>query len=946
MIYTFGNCALNAHEYTLYRSGSTIPLAPKVFALLLYLIQHRGHVVSKQELFDHAWNDTDPTDAALNYCVMQARRAIGDDGDAQQYIQTVRGLGYRFLHKVEECATIPSEPPEATPTPWLPPPSDWPSSLSPFLGRDRELHVLHTALTQVAQGHGQVITLSGEAGMGKSRLVAEFQHQLRAKNVICLTAYCLPYGQTQPYLPVRALLQQLCGLSPEYLQEITPPTLATRLCEWALNPVMDTPYILHLLNRCDSLCGLNGIHAAIIRLHTFDLLRHMFVRAGQQRLLVVVIEDVHWIDKTSEAWLTALLANLTNTRILFLLTCRPEYQPGWPECAWAQTLRLAPLAADSSRTLLQATLPPHHFPEPVVSRMIRHAHGLPWWLEQMPRVIAEQSHSAVILPVPDTLEAALRLCLRGLSKGALRVLQGAAVIAQPFSLALVSIALEQQSAVISNSLGELQRRRLCIQETPESPYAIRHALVQEAVYNSLSTRARHWLHRQVGKAIETVYADRLADMWEGLAYHYARGQQPGKAIHYALQAAERAITHYAHYEAHALLQYARQYNVPELSEHARASSHGKICFQVTRSLHALGESRQVRQMLQAKPWRLLRQQDIFPPGQEDLLYSHIATQGGEWQQALEHAQHALTQTNGCQESATSGQAHHIVAMANYWLGNPQTGAAHSQQAIDKLSQAGERTQLGVAYFVLGLNQLMLGHFAAALEAERKAAQIGEVTYDQQLQSCAAWAMGWLHATRGDWQEAFEACQQSHAQARDPLNATCALGWCGYTYLEKGESAAAMPLLQRAIDHLQRYNAPRLQGLYTVFLAAAYLAQQNLTQASAVASEALEIVASVQYRAGIAHAQRVLGHIALAGGNHDTARDCLHTAVELFHTMGARFEEGRTHLLRAELTAHHANRTLAAEPMAQALALFRSLELPLHIEQTVQRAHTLGLECFV
>jgi tetratricopeptide (TPR) repeat protein len=289
-----------------------------------------------------------------------------------------------------------------------------------------------------------------------------------------------------------------------------------------------------------------------------------------------------------------------------------------------------------------------------------------------------------------------------------------------------------------------------------------------------------------------------------------------------------------------------------------------------------------------------------------------------------------------------GQAYHVLAMERYWMGQPRQGVTYSHEAIAALERTGETYRVGMGYFVLGLNTLLLGDFDHALEAAAKARAIGEAVEDARLQTLAAWTAGWVYATRGDWDDGIATCQRALNTSSDPLNTTFAMGWLGYAYLEKGLPAEAIPLLGQAAQHLRQYDYRRLEGLYTTFLGEAYRLQGELDTARYFARQGETLARGEQYSAGIAWAQRTLGRIALAEAALAAAHEHVQEALSTFTAIQARFETARTHLDLADLAQHQGSRDSLTVHLTEAYHGFAALRTPVYLERTIQRAGELGL----
>jgi len=283
-----------------------------------------------------------------------------------------------------------------------------------------------------------------------------------------------------------------------------------------------------------------------------------------------------------------------------------------------------------------------------------------------------------------------------------------------------------------------------------------------------------------------------------------------------------------------------------------------------------------------------------------------------------------------------------LSMEGYWAGQPQQGVEYGQQAVAHLEPLTEHYWLGMAHFYLGLNTFLLGEFAQALAALGQTQTLGDTLETPRLQSLAAWITGWIYATQGEWEMGLALCQRGLELSPDPLNTAGALGYQGAAYLEQGDAAQAIALLEQSIQHWQRFRFPQLQGWFTALLGEAWLRCDNIAKGQELARQGLAITQEVQFVYGVGVAQRVLGRAAQANGAFTEAETYFQAALQTFTAMSARFEIGRTHLARADLAYAQENRTAAAQHLHEAHRLFVALRVPRFVVQTVQRARTFGV----
>ena len=435
--------------------------------------------------------------------------------------------------------------------------------LTRFVGRQHELESLRQALERVGAGHGQVVAAVGEAGVGKSRLVYEFVHSHRTQGWLVLESASVSYGKATPYFPVLDLLKRYAHVE-EHDDTRTVRAKVTGQVLTLDETLQDTvPALLSLLDALPEDSPFLRLDPSQRRQRTLAALKRVLLRESQGQPLLLVFEDLHWIDAETQALLDSLVESLPTARLLLLVNYRPEYQHGWGSKTYYTQLRLDPLPPASADEFLQALLGDDPSLEPLKRLLIARTEGNPFFLEESVRTLVETGvlvgergayRLAQALPtiqVPATVQAVLAARIDRLPPEEKRLLQTAAVIGTEVSFSLLRAIAELPEEALHRGLAHLQAAEF-LYEThlfPEPEYTFKHALTHEVAYASLLTTRRQALHAAAGQALETLYAQRLEDAYERLAYHYARTDNVAKAVAYLTRVAEKAARHSAHVEA-------------------------------------------------------------------------------------------------------------------------------------------------------------------------------------------------------------------------------------------------------------------------------------------------------------------------------------------------------------------------------------------------------------
>jgi DNA-binding winged helix-turn-helix (wHTH) protein/tetratricopeptide (TPR) repeat protein len=470
----FGPFRLDPDNARLWCGKQAVPLTLKAFGVLQHLVTHTGQLVTKEALLDAVWPETAVSDAALRVVIGELRKALGDAAQAPQYIATVHGLGYRFLvltsrvdPPMEGAETVPplasdtlmrlvqgeadaaallpmTVEADATPiTVSLVPPQPVPlavtlvDSHSSFVGRDAELAVLYARLALVERGQGQVVGIVGEAGIGKSRLLYEFHQGLSTRQVTYVQGRCQPFGRTMPYLPIVDLLRATLQITEvDSMAAITAKVYAG-LRTRALAPDACAPYLLSLLGIQVEPVRFVGMAPEVCRAQTFEALHRLSVSSSQQQPCILEVEDGHWMDATSEAYLAALAERLAGFPILLLVTFRPGYRPSWLGLSYATQIALQPLRPDESRQVVRAILHDTPLPLALEQQILVKAAGNPLFLEELTRAVVGEGDSPPAYIMPAPVQAALAARISLLLPVERQILHTAAVISRRVARAVL-----------------------------------------------------------------------------------------------------------------------------------------------------------------------------------------------------------------------------------------------------------------------------------------------------------------------------------------------------------------------------------------------------------------------------------------------------------------------------------------------------------------------------
>ncbi|MDM0108048.1 AAA family ATPase [Variovorax sp. J22R24] len=434
--------------------------------------------------------------------------------------------------------------------------------LGRFVGRDSEMDALADAFDLAARGHGQFVTVVGEAGVGKSRLLHEFVHARSTQGCLVLETGCVSYGRAKGYLPVIEALKTYFAIEERDDARRVRDRVAARLRSLDRTLEATLPALWALLDVLPEDDPWQRLDPGQRRQAILDALRRLVLRESQVRPVVLVFEDVHWIDTETRAVLDALVEGLPAAKLLLLVSHRPEAKHQRRQKTQHRQLRLEPLPRASAGALLDALLGQASELRDLRQHLVERTEGNPLFIEECVSALAETGALAgcpgayrlgqsAEAKIPATVQAILAARIDRLDPDDKQLLQAAAVIGKDVPFALLRSIAGVAEDVLRSALARLQAAEFLYETAlfPDRAFTFKHALAHEVSYASLLGKRRRELHARVVAAIEALYRDRTGEHAEWLAHHALRGGLKVKAISYLNDAGTRAVMRSAPREA-------------------------------------------------------------------------------------------------------------------------------------------------------------------------------------------------------------------------------------------------------------------------------------------------------------------------------------------------------------------------------------------------------------
>ena len=683
--------------------------------------------------------------------------------------------------------------------------------LTPFVGRERELALLVDRFREAAAGRGQVVFVAGDAGIGKSRLLHEARRAIGglALPVTWLEGQCVSFGQSIPFLPLVDLLRKNFQIEefdgePEIIAKVERGT--QRMGELAPH----VPFIRYLLSVDPGDPAVAVMDAAARRRSAFAALRALALRGAGLRPLVLVVEDLHWMDSSSEEYLGSLIDSMAAVPLMLVLTYRVGYTPPFRTRSFQSTIGLTTLGEGEALAVARGVLGAAELPREVTAALMDKAEGVPLFIEEVAKtlldigVLRREGDRVTLVKgggavsVPGTIHDIIMARLDRLGEDGTRAVQLASVIGRQFLVRLLR-RVAGMSEQLDGILRELQALEIIYEKglLPEPAYIFKHAVIQDVAYNSLLRERRRALHRAVGYALEELYPDRLAEHYEELAHHFSQGEDGLKAFEYLVHSGDRARD--ANANPVALELYARAVEAarrePAISRTGLAEVHQRRC-QILTTTQRLEEAHAEARLMLALA-RETSDRRLEGEAMADMAYAHYMA--FSWDQ-VEPLKPYVEQASAIAREIGDDR---LLARTLFIIGSVDQMEAKLDEAEAKIGEAIRIAQQGgfpgivvQSRALLDLQRNWHGDFGTTISRSRETEAAARAAHDGFNEVLAMSNRAFAHVGHGDYREAFELLTVGRELARERDNQfvvgrmTNTLGWL---YQEFGDFARAQEL---------------------------------------------------------------------------------------------------------------------------------------------------------
>ncbi len=782
--------------------------------------------------------------------------------------------------------------------------------LTKFVGRAAEMQQLHEALDRAKSGRGQIVAVVGEPGVGKSRLYREFTRSHRTDDCLVVEAASVSYSKATAYYPVIELLKAYFAIEPrddtrKIRERVTGKLLSL---DRALEPSL--PALLALLDVPTGDEQWDRLEPPQRRRRTLDGVRGLLLRESQIQPLVVVFEDLHWIDSETQALLDTLIETLPTARVLLLVNYRPEYSHGWGSKTYYRQLRVDPLPPATAQELLDAMLGSDASTIQLKRLLIERTDGNPFFVEESVRTRVESgvlrgergaytlAGAVESIEIPSTAQAILAARIDRLYPEDKRLLQAAAVIGKDFPLRLLPEIADVSEESLARGLARLQSAEF-VYETrlfPDAEYTFKHALTQDVAYAGMLRERQRELHARIVAAIETLYHDRLPEHVERLAHHAVRGDVREKAVRYLRQAAAKATKRSALRDASVWLEQARGVIAGLPQDRATLEDAFDVCLELRAVSNMLGEIRRSRELLRDAEGLAEQLEDDRRRGRACTMATIVYALLGELDEAVVSGVRARDIADTLGDFALRIAATSYLIQTHYLrceleraveLALENIAAVPAERAQEQFGNVSPPAVYDRGHLILCLGEL--GRFREIEGHQANAIRLAEATNQPFTIGFTYRCVALAHLMQGDLENAHRCLERSVAILRLgnvvlPLPAAVALS--AWVLALIGDEPNAILRLDEGIALADAHGGDLVGNYGQVYhsLGRASLLLDRVDAAHALAQRSVEL--SRQHPGFAAWAQHLLGDI------HRMHRACDVTATEAQYRKALTVAEAR------------------------------------------------------
>jgi class 3 adenylate cyclase/tetratricopeptide (TPR) repeat protein len=813
-------------------------------------------------------------------------------------------------------------------------------ALTDLVGRKNELALLRDRWELAKGSEGQVVFLSGEAGIGKSRVVQGFWHDIHQEIRFNLHYQCSPHHNNSAFYPVIQRIQKAARFSSEDTVDSKLDKLEHLLKYLGNYDPAEASLFASLLSLPgEARFGQLDLTPQQLKQRTVETLISQIMSLSRRRPVFIAVEDVHWIDPSMAEFVAELIPRIADQPIFLLITCRPENAPDWSGHPHLTSMTLNRLGRKQAAEIAHS-VGGKKLLDAIIERIVARADGVPLYIEELTKTVVEKFSSknqTLDELVPATLQSSLVARLDRLGE-AREVGQIGAVIGREFPHSLISVILGKPEAEINAALDRLVQSGLVFRSgtPPNAVYKFNHALVQDAAYATILLSRRQHLHARIVEALETQGKNQSNENIESLAHHAYLGGLWEKAFIYRQQAGRKAMDRAAIREAVAQFEQALSAatRLPETTESLQQAI--DLRFDLRNALWSIAAFEDILDNLKQAENLAQKLNDQRRLGWVSVFRSAGLWQLGRTEEALAAAGNALAINQKPQDLALEIGANFYLGCAIVTSGDCRQAESYFQKIVDSLEGDLSRDRCGLPFVPAVISRSWM---VWAL-AERGEFDYGKSLADEALEIAIEvghpfnlahiyYDLGYFYQVKGDMGEAVDALGKAMDYVREwslTYLSPFIMGFLGHSYALAGRVEEGTALLQQAVSDYQSMGLGLFHSLVQMQLGEALYLGGKIEEACAMATSALTLAQNRGEQGHEAHALRLLGEIAAHPDSSDNETAMLHyeSALTLAKKHGMLPLQAHCHLGLGNLYQLHQQESQARDSFKMAIGMYRKL----------------------
>ena len=832
--------------------------------------------------------------------------------------------------------------------------------LAPFIGRERELELLLDGFERTKSGRGQAVSIMGEAGLGKSRLLYEFRKAVSNEDVTFLEGKCLSYSRGVAYHPIKDILKSNFDIREEDGDSEIRGKVLGGLKVLDADEVSTLPYLLEVLSVTDSGIDKISISPEARKDRIIEAVQRIALKGSEIKPLIMVFEDLHWIDKSSEDCLKDLLKIVPGAKVLLIFTYRPDFVHSWDSRSYHNQVTLNRLSNRESLAMVTHLLSTEKIEKKLEELILEKTEGVPFFIEEFVRSLSDQKVINIQgdeyfllkdienVIVPSTIQDVIMARVDSLKEDTKNVLQTGAVIGREFSRELIQEATRLSEKELLSYLSITKDSELLYERGiyPQVSYIFKHALTQEVVYNSLLSKKRNEIHEAIGKAIESIHSSKLDEFYELLAFHYSKSGNPEKAYEYLKLSGSKSTKNYSNWEAYRFYKKAiRVLNqLPETAENKRKKI--EIILLISKPMMFLGHPDDSLNILQTGEQLCKEVEDKRGLAIIHSLIGIYYMHKGETSKAIKYSEDAFKIPRELQDVELMAPIARGLSASCLQAGKFLKVIDIAPNVVDSLEKTRKESEFFGApfntYSLLcayhGLSLAMVGNFEKAAVYFKKGLNVLLSINHLSSLGVAEAMHGLSFVAKGDGANAIEHFEKSikyFEEGRTVLIFSVIWTGLGSGYYYLGDFETAKKYIEKGLSLTVGGGSEWWKSFHYLYLSKTHLDLEDPKSSRAYIEEALKISQKSEERHLEGASWICLGRFfqKIESSNTDLAKQHLIKGIKILKELGIRPWYSEGYLYLGELNAKSGDREDALNNLRTAESMFKEMGMDYHLSKT-------------